>query len=620
MKETYIPDKLMLVTGSVNVIRRLFTGSMRHHIDLGLVPARRSIRQYRLLCLVVLVVVSGKASFSQCAASASTSEKVLNYSIQPVLTDGKLTLHVTLEFKGGPEGKTELELPSEWAGQAHLEKAVTDLKSISDQTTISDTASPSRKNLRFPPNATVRISYTLVKDWAGPLNSGTRFRAVLEPEYFQVNGNNALVHPEFEPSSIVDVHVDWKELPPQWSVATSFGTDDGCQSFHGAWHHVQDALFAGGDFRIRRIAVADKPLIVATRGKWNFTDDEWISQLQKIIGMERTLWRDNDFPYYLVTLAPLDQERGSTGGTALTNAFMMHLSRLDSLSYVVLSTLAHETFHTWNPYKMGRPGDPGVYWFQEGFTVYYADLILFRGGVLSLPEYIEHTNEKLRDYALLSERNISNADLSARYSKEKSLGKVPYWRGAVLALWLDSKIRRATRNRKSLDTLMLDLVHQASPNRMQTKNKDLPVTTERILRTARKYLNVDSRRRLRQYVELGETIPAPEDALGPCARLQNDMIPKFDLGMDENTLRTKNLVAGVRPDGAAFKAGLRDGQQIIVTSIYWNDPLKPVKLTVRTAEGNRTFEYYPRSMSAVPQYHLDTNAYVANPKACGLDH
>ena len=97
------------------------------------------------------------------------------------------------------------------------------------------------------------------------------------------------------------------------------------------------------------------------------------------------------------------------------------------------------------------------------------------------------------------------------------------------------------------------------------------------------------------------------------------MIPTFDLGMDENTLRTKKLVAGVRSDSEAFKVGLRDGQQVIGTSIYWNDPLKPAKLTVHTAEGNRIFEYYPRgSESAIPQYHLDTDAYSANPGKCAI--
>lgn len=565
-------------------------------------------------------MVLSQSSFSQCTPPASTSGNILNYSLQPLVADGKMTLHVTLEFKGGPDGKAELELPSQWAGQTHLEKAVTDLKAISDQTTISDTDSPFRKSLRFPPNATVRISYVLVKDWDGPLNGGTRFRAVLAPEYFQFTSRAALVHPEFEPSSIVDVHFDWQKLPSSWSLATSFGSDDRCQTFRGAWHQVQDALFAGGDFRIRRVAVADKPLIVAIRGKWSFTDDGWISQVQKIIGMERTFWQDNDFPYFLVTLAPFDQDRGSNGGTALTNSFMVHLSRLlDSRSYIILSNLAHENFHTWNPYRMGRPGGSSVYWFQEGFTDYYTDLILFRGDLLSLPEYVKHTNDKLRDYTLARERNISNQELSDRYSKDKSLGKIPYQRGAVLALWLDSQIRHRTRNRKSLDSVMFDLVHQASPNHMKNKNKDLPVTTERILQALGKYLSADSRSRLRQYVELGATIPPAESALGPCVQLQTDMIPRFDLGMDENTLRTKRLVADVRPDSEAFKVGLRDGQQLIDIVIDLNDPLTLVKLTVRTAEGNRIFEYYPRgSMSAVPQYHLDADAYAANRGKCAI--
>ena len=153
-----------------------------------------SIQNYQLHWLIacLLLALGSQASFSQCAPPPTTSGKILNYSFQPLLADGKMTLHVTLEFKGGREGQAELELPSEWAGQTHLEKAVTDLKAVSDETTISDTASPSDKNLRFPPNATVRISYVLVKDWAGPLNSGTRFRTVLEPEYFQVTSNAAL--------------------------------------------------------------------------------------------------------------------------------------------------------------------------------------------------------------------------------------------------------------------------------------------------------------------------------------------------------------------------------------------------------------------------------------------
>src|SRR6266404_9688684 len=118
--------------------------------DLSFNRMRQSMQNYPLHWLIacLLLALSSQASFSQCAPPPSTSG-ILNYTLQPLVADGKMTLHVTLEFKGGPDGKAELELPSQWAGQTHLEKAVTDLKAISDQTTISDTTSPSRKSLRF---------------------------------------------------------------------------------------------------------------------------------------------------------------------------------------------------------------------------------------------------------------------------------------------------------------------------------------------------------------------------------------------------------------------------------------------------------------------------------------
>jgi predicted metalloprotease with PDZ domain len=584
---------------------------------------RLFVRLYQLHGFVVILFVgvmgATSVSFAQCVLPIPSSKHSLNYSFHPVVTNGKMTLHITLEFKGGKEGRSELELPSEWARQSHLEKAVTDLQAVSAQTILSETESPSRKSLRFQPNTIVRISYVLVKDWDGPLNSGTRFRAVLEPEYFQVTTYNALLHPQLDQSDMVDVHFDWQSLSSSWSLTTSFGTDNRCQAFHGRWHDVQNALFEGGDFRVYQIAVADKPLIVATRGKWSFTDEEWTSQVQKIIGLERTFWQDNDFPYYLVTLAPLDRDRGSTGGTAFTNAFMMHLSRQDSLSYLVLSTLAHETFHTWNPYKMGQPGGVSVYWFQEGFTVYYADRMLFRAGLLSLPAYVDRTNEKLRDYTFAPERNIPNEELSARYRKDSSLDNLPDQRGAVLALWLDSQIRHETRNRKSLDNVMLALLHKTpNPTRPHDKGRDVPLTNERVLQAASKFLSANSRRKLRDYVEQGETIEVPDSALGRCVRLQNEVVPQIDFGLDVIALRSRHLVSGVVPDSDAFKAGLRNGQQVVGMSIYSDDPQKPVKLTVRTLEGDRTFEYYPSvsSKNTAPQYHLDKESYAANPSAC----
>ena len=107
---------------------------------------------------VLLAVLSSTASFGQCTFPASLSENLLTYSFEPLLANDKMSLRVTIEFEGGSQGKANLELPSEWAGQQHIENSIAELKVLSPDTTLSDTKSPSEKELRFPPNTPVRLS------------------------------------------------------------------------------------------------------------------------------------------------------------------------------------------------------------------------------------------------------------------------------------------------------------------------------------------------------------------------------------------------------------------------------------------------------------------------------
>lgn len=225
----------------------------------------------------LLIFALAPPSFGECTFSAS-SGKAVNYSFEPIFVDGKAGMRTTLEFQGGNDGKAEIEIPSTYAGQTELGKAFTDLKAVSDETTISDTESPSKKLIHFPPSTLVRISYVLVRDWDGPLNAGTRFRPILKPDYFQLLADTALIRPVLDRLTIVDAHFIWQNLPGGWSLATSFGVDNPCQRFHGMWYKLGTALFVGGDYRIYHRSVDGKPLNFAIRGKWSFTDEEWIRE------------------------------------------------------------------------------------------------------------------------------------------------------------------------------------------------------------------------------------------------------------------------------------------------------------------------------------------------------
>src|SRR5215467_7178113 len=111
----------------------------------------------RFLILLSFLAFGSALALGQCNFPAPASANVLNYVFEPIVAQDKMSLRVTLEFKGNPSGKAKLELPSEWAGEKDAYKSVTELTALSAQTIISDTNSPKFKQLRFPPNSVVRI-------------------------------------------------------------------------------------------------------------------------------------------------------------------------------------------------------------------------------------------------------------------------------------------------------------------------------------------------------------------------------------------------------------------------------------------------------------------------------
>ena len=315
---------------------------------------------------------------------------------------------------------------------------------------------------------------------------------------------------------------------------------------------------------------------MAIRGEWKFTDEEVMSAVAKTVGAVRDFWRDDNFPYFLITLKQYDHERGSGDGSEFTNAFWLYMSRPDPLSEY-LPTLAHEAFHAWNPRRMGIEADgQKIEWFREGFTQYYGYLLVHRAGLMPLSDYMNGINRDLRNYP-----TSTNA----------------YLHGRIIALWLDGRIRKDSNQKNSLDNVMFDLVHGA----------DHPLTEARILETAGRYLAPDSRVELKRIVGSGAGIAALDDALGPCAHASTEELAAFDAGFDFKASIAAQKVIGVTADGPAFKAGLRDGQVLSGWSVDNNEPDKAAKFTIQADEGAKTkIEYFPRGKTvAVPQYHLD---------------
>jgi predicted metalloprotease with PDZ domain len=263
-------------------------------------------------------------------------------------------------------------------------------------------------------------------------------------------------------------------------------------------------------------------------------------------------------------------------GAQFTNAYWLYLSRQDSIADQA-PTLIHEAFHAWDPARMGLASDEDsdtIKWFSEGFVRYYGYLLALRAGLIAFPVYLDGVNRELQE---------SRSSTSA------------YNRGRLIALWLDRQIRKDSGGKASLDTVMYDMVSGASK----------PLTEARILATAGRYLNPISRIQLTQAVQPGSKIPEAPDALQPCASGSRDEIATFDLGFDLDASKVAHTVTGVVPDGPAFRAGLRNGQQLNGRlSVYYNQPDRLAIVTVKIGETRKAVQYYPQGKPVrLLQYH-----------------
>ncbi len=434
----------------------------------------------------------------------------LEYTFVPEVNGPKPVLHVNLVFTGNSSGTTHLILPTTWAGQRDLFKSILNLRSLDSECKLTPTDSPGDFLLRYPSSHKVRIAYDLTSDWTGELRYPKNFRPLVKETGIIFNGQNGLVHPDLDQNAQVRASFTWNNLPAGWNVASSFGSERSHESFRGQWHEVYNALFAAGDFRFTHVEGAGERITLAARGSWIFSDRQATEEIVNIFRIERAFWGERKRSSFLAVLTPYDQDLGSSDGSVFTNAFLLYLSRKQTFLIDEKSILAHEIFHAWNPFRMGLPSGQESQWFTEGFTHYYQDRILFQAKLIDAPQYFERLNKIVATYWSSPDRNWTQKQWLDREETHNAEYELPYARGAMIALWVDQRIRQNTAGKSSLDETMLSLL-QKKPVRQ--------LNTDFLLSFLSEGMSKQDAAALRSFVEMGITIPLPESPALDCGIL-----------------------------------------------------------------------------------------------------
>lgn len=556
------------------------------------------IRSY--IASVRRIFVSVIVLAAVAAATLGNGEKRLDYRIERLSGD-RAAYKISVSFIGDADGSTEIELPNEWGGQTELYKAITEVRIVSKEATISDSSSPHIKTITHRPGEKITLEYTLKQDFTGPLRNDFRYRPVFQNDHVHWIGYTVWVRPKWNDADDINVTFDWRGLPKEWTLADSYGTGGRKRTAQILFEDLGRTITVAGDFRTSKTLAAGKPVNVAIRGKWNFADSELTEMVRRVIESQREFWKDYSQEKFLVTLVPLEEGPNafSFGGTGLQDSFALFATQNAEVARL-RGLLAHEYFHSWNPTALGKMGEPEqhVYWFSEGFTEFYTYQLLHRSGIISEAEFIDSYNGLIREYYMLPTRNEPNERIVRDFWNDRNVGRLPYLRGLMFATNLNAEIKRVSGGRYSLDNVMFDLA-AANLAKPQTITADL-------LRAAfQKYLGYDPAGLIERQIVNGELIAPMPDALGADISLENVEIPVFDLGFDFDKFAKERIVSGVVPGSAAHDAGLRNGQtRNGGVSLTFGDTTNPIELKVKDGEALKVVKYVPAAKKGnlIPQF------------------
>ncbi len=172
-----------------------------------------------------------------------------------------------------------------------------------------------------------------------------------------------------------------------------------------------------------------------------------MDSIPRIVETEVELFGGAPQPAYVFLFPRVDEVRGY-GGSPKSNAMTMFVSEdlpADQVREGLEHLVAHEYHHTWMRSRCEPVDD--LRYVAEGFTDYYAYLVLWRLGTLDDDAYLEHLRSKLAEATRAQRRSGQSLAASGgpSFFAQRDAYQTCYSAGLVMALWTDLALRAEAR-------------------------------------------------------------------------------------------------------------------------------------------------------------------------------
>jgi predicted metalloprotease with PDZ domain len=440
-------------------------------------------RRALLLAAVIAVFALTLGGASDTAAVAQTTPDPIAYRIS-LSEPEQRSMHVEVVVRGVGSSPVQMRMPRSSPGRYALHefaKNVFDVKATDGAGRALTIARPNAHQWDVVGHdGTVRVTYRIF----GDRTDGTYLG--IDSSHAHINVPAALMYArglDERPATVT------LQSPPgkTWRVATQlFPTDDPLRFTAPNLQYLMDSPIEFGTFVLREFTLAgqatgEKEARIRVTVHHPGTDDEvtrFARDVETIVREERAIYGelapfDGGTYTFLADYGPQASGDGMEhrNSTVLTSSRSLAVDRVD-----LLSTAAHEFFHSWNverirpktlePFNFDDTNMSGELWLAEGFTNYFESLVMTRTALDTLENTLGTWSLWLNAVVNGAGRQVNTAEDMSRLAPFVDAARsvdptnwdntfISYYTiGATIGLALDLSLRERTQGKVTADDYM----------------------------------------------------------------------------------------------------------------------------------------------------------------------
>ncbi len=363
-------------------------------------------------------------------------------------------------------------------------------------------------------------------------------------------------------------------LPTGWKVATAMERDATGDTYEVPSYDVLvDSPVQLGRFLRRDIEVNGTKIGVVVAGCDSVDMDRLAGMVGKIVKCEFELMHGSPIDRYLFIYHAASRGAGGLEHLNATTISAPVAEFFKDDSWLKAAT-SHEFFHVWNAkrihpavfdvYDYSKPVHTKTVWFSEGLTAYYADVVLYRCGLMTKQAlygdlaHIIDLYENNPAHHWLSWQDISWNVWDPEVQQGLSVWLIPGW-------MIDLKMREVTDNRFSLDDVMRFMNIWCGDGGKGFGEDQIGMICGAVAQN-------DFRPFFHEYLDKANSFPYDSILSAAGLKWQVDSISSPDLGCKlwwttatrpTWTTAGEVKIIGIINQGVACRAGLRDGDKVL---------------------------------------------------------